>query len=208
LTASRAGVAGLMPFTGLLGGFLSNYAIRGLVACAWLGRLRPSRRLSGCGPRPGGRAGLGACTATCTNIALVGRHPAWTGQGAPRRGAVGPVSFGRTWSTSGRHSGFINPALLSLSGCLFSLPHGWGSARGPEGRRRFEEWSAAGDFAVWPFPCGRSDYEAATSTGPVRFAGLPSGCSVKPPNEVLQRTGHAVEVILKARRPSRVSRAR
>lgn len=45
---------------------------------------------------------------------------------------------------------FINPAFLSLSGCLFFLVT---LGIGPRiiGRRQFAAWSASGDFSVWPF---------------------------------------------------------
>ncbi len=68
----------------------------------------------------------------------------------------------------------INPALVSLSGCLLSvltlgiLPR-WRFAR------EFAEWQRSGEYSVWPF-LRRSDFDEA-SRQHCPFAGLPVGAA-------------------------------
>jgi hypothetical protein len=73
---------------------------------------------------------------------------------------------------------FINPALLSFGGCLLSAIT-LGIWPRLVGRRWFEQWSRAGEFAVWPFlsrvefeqvyaefcPLPRTSAAAASSAG-------------------------------------------
>lgn len=56
---------------------------------------------------------------------------------------------------------FINPALVSSSGCLLSLLTlgMWGRA---EAKRSFEEWTKSGEFSVWPF-LDQSEYKQVYS---------------------------------------------